>query len=215
MYLEGLPLPINDLRLLLPDPGSLLDLLYEHALALVARLDFLLLSLFFLVQRLEPLDLHHEIKLLLFFDVFFLELLALFDLLVANGDDFRVEANFIHFFHVVQLFIKLLLGAREQTLGSLLLLEGKWALLHLALSFLVKSCHLVLLNFGCLHALLELCLFHFLLHQYLFGRLVYHIGPDSIDLTLGQDDCIFLEPFLCPRTEFSELMHRNDADSWR
>ncbi len=103
---------------------SLHNLVDDHLLALERRSDLPLLALFLLLEKLEPFDFHHEVELLLLFDVLLLELSLFLELLVANSDNLGVENHLIHLLDVVQLLVKHHLGPGEQTLGSLSLFKG-------------------------------------------------------------------------------------------
>ena len=86
-------------------------------------------------------------------------------------------------------------------------------MLDFLLSFLVKHCHLVLLEFGGLHSLLQLCFFHFLFHEDLLWRLIEHILLYPVDLSLRQDHCIMLETLFSFAPEFPQLMYGNYTNS--
>ena len=87
-----------------------------------------LLPLLLELQRLQSLDLHHEIKSLLFFDPVLFETLLFLLLSVSDGDHLRVKHHLIHVLHIVMFLIEHLLRLRQESfiffLGELLVLRG-------------------------------------------------------------------------------------------
>lgn len=145
LLFQDLSLSIDHLSFLLSDHGSLLDLLDQYAFPLVGGCDLSFLALFLLVEGLEPLDLHHQVKLLLLLDELLLELLVFLDLLVANGNDLGVKDHLIHLLDIVKLFVHQHLGFRQETLRPLLLLKRERTWRKLALSLPIELRHLVFL----------------------------------------------------------------------
>lgn len=65
-----------------------------------------LLSLLFLVEGLESLDLHHQVELLLLFDELSLQLFVFLDLLISDGNDLRVKDHLVHLLDIVKLLVQ-------------------------------------------------------------------------------------------------------------
>lgn len=101
----------------------ILDLVSDHLFT--SQLSFLLhpVSVFFLLERLETLNFHHDIHLLLLFHVFTLQELWLLKLLISNSYNLGIEHHLIHLFHIVKLFIQEPLSSRQEAVCPCLLLN--------------------------------------------------------------------------------------------
>lgn len=99
------PLLVADFLLLHALHGPLLDLVDDDLGALLAGLSLLGFALLLFLQHLEPLDLHHEVQLLLLGDPLLLQHLVLFELLVADGHHLGVEHHLVHVLDVVELLV--------------------------------------------------------------------------------------------------------------
>lgn len=99
------------------------DLVDNNGSASALGLDAESLALVLGLERLQTLNLHHEVESFLFVEPLLLELLVFLELLVANGDDLGVQSHLVHVLHVVVLLIKLLLSFGEEAFSSLVLLD--------------------------------------------------------------------------------------------
>lgn len=152
---------------------SVLDLLDDDGGTAALSFNSQALALFFGLQSLETLDLHHQVKTFLLGNPLFLKLLILFKLLVSDSNDLGIESHLVHVLDIVMLFIQLLLGLGEKTLSSLVLLNLDLSRWQLRTPVTVHGDHLLLAGLGislllCLLLLLDL--------------------PLLLGLTLGDDD---------------------------
>ena len=122
------------------------NLVDQNLLALESCGNLPLLTVFLYLQKLKPLDFHHEIELLLLFEVLSLELFLFFELLITHSDDLGVEYHLVHLLDVVQLLVKEHLGSGKHTVFSLLLFKSQLARRQLALSELIQSFQLLSLE---------------------------------------------------------------------
>lgn len=81
---------VSQFLLLESNLSTLLDLVNDDLGTLLPGMMLFDFSLFFGLENFQTLNLHHEIKLFLLLDMFFLELNVLFDLLVSNGHNLGV-----------------------------------------------------------------------------------------------------------------------------
>ena len=98
---------------------TLLDLVDDDFSAAVLSLFTAGLAVFLFLEILQALNLHHEVKLLLLAYPFFLELLRLDELLVADGNHFGVEYHLVHFLDIVLLFVHEGLGLGQESFDAL------------------------------------------------------------------------------------------------
>ena len=153
------PLLVADFLLLHALHGPLLALVDDDLGALLAGLSLLGFALLLFLQHLEPLDLHHEVQLLLLGDPLLLQHLVLFELLVADGHHLGVEHHLVHVLDVVELLVQLLLSLAEKGFGllplALLVLGGLDLggplLVHLQHSLFAR----LALGEGCIFLLLD------------------------------------------------------------
>ena len=112
---------LNGLTFLHPNNLSFFDLINNNSspasLCFNTRLFFHLSGL----KAFESLDLHHEVKFLLFIDPILFKSFIFLELFVSNCNDFGVKNHLVHVFDIVMFLIKLGLGLRKQTLSGLLL----------------------------------------------------------------------------------------------
>lgn len=101
---------------------SLGDLLDNDSCTFPLCFDASLLLTFGFLETLQSLDLHHDVKALLFFDIVSLEFLRLFKLLVSDSNDLGIENHLVHVLNVVMLLIEFLLGLGKNS--AILLLSG-------------------------------------------------------------------------------------------
>ena len=127
---------------------SLLNLVHNNEGALSTSLLSDSLALLSNFQALEPLDLHHEVEFALLLKPLLLELLVLFELLVADRYNFRIQDHLVHVLDVVQLFIELSLSFAEDTdvLVALRLLDVSRG--HLCSTLLIHGLHALFASFG-------------------------------------------------------------------
>ena len=146
-----LHLPLTHLLLLDAFEFSFLDLINNDERALLLCVLALDLPLLLELERLESLDLHHEIQALLFADPLLLEPLRLLELSVSDRDDLGVKHHLVHVLHVVVVLVEHLLRLSEETLSLFLiddLLLSGW---HLCCSFFVQVKHTLLPCLGSSH----------------------------------------------------------------
>lgn len=98
---------------------AFLNLVDNNLGTAVLRLFAADLAVFLLLEVLQTLNLHHEVKLFLFADPFGFECLALDELLVTDGDDLGVQDHLVHLLDVVLLFVHQSLGFSQKGLNSL------------------------------------------------------------------------------------------------
>lgn len=116
---------------------TLLDLINNDKSTLPASILSDNFTLFSHLQRFKPFDLHHQVQLSLFFDPLLLKLFVLFELFVANRDDFRVQNHLVHVFDIVELFVYLGLGFRQDSHVLLSLADLNIVRLNLGSTFFV------------------------------------------------------------------------------
>jgi len=92
---------------------ALLNLVNNDLGATVLRLFAADLAVFLLLEVLQTLNLHHEVKLFLFADPLGFECLTLDELLVTDGDDFGVQDHLVHLLDIVLLFVHQSLGLSQ------------------------------------------------------------------------------------------------------
>jgi len=98
---------------------TLLDLVDDNFSAAVLGIFTADLAVFLFLEILQAFNFHHEVKLLLLAYPFFLELLRLDELLVADGDNFGVENHLVHFLDIVLLFVHEGLGLGQKSFDTL------------------------------------------------------------------------------------------------
>jgi len=102
--------PFTHLLFLDPLEFSLLNLVDDHERPLFLSLLALYLTLLLQLQRLESLDLHHQVKTLLLLDPLSLESLGFIELAIADRHDFRVKHHLVHMLHIVVVLVEHLLS---------------------------------------------------------------------------------------------------------
>ena len=102
--------PFTHLLLLDPLELSLFNLIDDHEGPLFLGLLALNLTLLLQLQRLESLDLHHQVKALLLLDPLGLESLGFIELAITDRHDFRVKHHLVHVLHVVVVLVEHLLS---------------------------------------------------------------------------------------------------------
>jgi len=106
--------------------GSLLDLINDDLSALLSGLMLSNLSFFLLLENLESLDFHHEIKLFLLFNPFLLKSLIFFELFVTDGNDLGVQNHLVHVLDIVHIIIECLLRFGKESVSLVLLADCKF-----------------------------------------------------------------------------------------
>ena len=206
---EALAIPL----LLLTDTLLLffIHLFDEHVLAVLAGLDAPLLSRLIILNLLETFDFHHALEGLLLVNILVLKLIALLNLLVSNVVDLAEHHAFVHFLHVVRLFIELLLVQRQQALGAKLLIlaeldaVGHALILHLHVMLL----HLLFLDFcGRLLHFQRLFVHDRLGHVQGQARWSVHRALDPIQLLLRDDHAVSLFTLLSTLTDVAYIKQK-------
>ena len=141
---------------------TLLDLLNDNGGTAALSLDSQAFSLVLGLQRLQTLNLHHNVQAFLLSDPFGLQLLVFLELLVPHSHDFGIQSHLVHVLHVVVLLVQLRLRLREETFGPLVLLDLDLCRRQLGAPIAVHLDHLLLTGLGS-GLLLRLLLLHDLL----------------------------------------------------
>ena len=97
---------ISDFLLSHSFDGSLLDLINDDLSTLLSGIMLSVFSFFLLLENLESLDFHHEIKLFLLFNPFRLESLIFLELFVTDGNDLGVQNHLVHVLDIVHFIIE-------------------------------------------------------------------------------------------------------------
>lgn len=191
--------------------SPLLDLVDDDLGTLPSRTLFAHLALFFLLQNLEPLDLHHEVQFFLFLDPLGLQAFIFFQLLISDRYYFRVEDHLVHLLDIIQLIVHFLLGLRQQglTLGRLVLLLFSW--LHFLSSLFIHLDHFLLLGLGFGQGSSFLLVHELLFLQELVLGFDSRCVPDSIQVVLADDYGVVLVVLLRFPSDGAELVHSNES----
>lgn len=190
----------------------ILDLVSDHLFASHCSILLHPVSIFFLLERLETLNFHHDIHFLLLFDVFTLQDLGLLKLLISHSDNLRVEHHLVHLLNIVKLFIQEHLSSRQEAVCSLLLFNSEFTWWCFQLSHFIMHYELILtwlwgLSHGFLHGT------HCLRLLKLLVRCLHnHWTLNPLKLIIGNDNSIALQARLCLASEVSQLMDRDDAN---
>lgn len=140
--------PVDLLSFLHADAFTVLDLLNDDLGAAQLSLLAKLLSFVLGLERLQTLDLHHQVQAFLLSNPFGLKLLVLFELLVTYSNDLGVEGHLVHVLNVVVFFVELLLCLGEKTVGACVLLDFNLSGGHFLGSSLVHLLHSQLASLG-------------------------------------------------------------------
>lgn len=114
---------ISDFLLSHSFDGSLLDLINDDLSAHLSGLMLSHFSFFLLLENLESLDFHHEVKLFLLFNPFLLKSLIFIELLVTDGDDLGVQNHLVHVLDIVQIIIDCLLSFGKESISLVFLTD--------------------------------------------------------------------------------------------
>ena len=166
-------------------------------------LDFALLLQ---LERLESLDLHHEIETLLLLDPLLLETLGLVQLAVADCHNLRVKHHLVHVLHVVVVLVHHLLGLRQQTLCLFLIYQLLLSRRHLVRTLLVQLKHALLSGLGSSHGRILLLFEESSLLNLLLLRLNLGGGLHALELILIDDYGLALLALLGLLSDFPQLI---------
>ena len=90
--------------------SSLLNLINNNFSALLSSLMFSIFSLLLFLKNFQSLNLHHQIKFLLFINPLLLQSFVLLKLFVSNCHNFWIQNHLVHLFHIIHFFIKFFLS---------------------------------------------------------------------------------------------------------
>lgn len=188
-----------------------LDLVNDDLGTLLSSKLFAHQALFFLLENLEPLNLHHEVQFLLFLDEFSFQAFILIKLLISDRYYFRVKDHLVHLLNIVQLIVHFLLGLRQQglILGRLVLLLISW--LHFLSSLFIHLDHFLLLGLGFGQGSSFLLVHELLFLQELVLGFDSRCVPDSIQVVLADDYGVVLVVLLRFPSDGAELVHSNES----